>query len=519
MLRAVALMFTCAVVALTAAACGQSSSGGDGDPASLVPANAPVYAEASVRPEGEQEEGALAAAGKILRTDDPAGKLRELFDEAIAEEGGGLTWEKDFAPWLGEKAAVWTSDLENGDSFTVIASTTDAEAAAAAIQRFKQKDGSEYEKRSHAGVDYEANSEGLAAGIVDDFFVYGTEDAFKRTLETADGGEALADADRYEDAVDDLEDDRLGLFFLDTKVLFESGMAQDPESAETFEQIRRFLPYDKIGPTVGSLQADGDTIALDGSTLDVPEGPWRTLSTLFGGAESELMPELPGDAWGALAMPKLGEAARTLFEQVGGLIGGAAVAAQVKSATGLDLEQDVFSWMGDGAVFVRGESEADIDGALVIQSTDDGKASNAFGKIIGLIGREAGVRPEPMRLEGAESAFSIALPDGERTVVLARGAGRVVAAYGEEAATAALDPATTLGDSELYGKAKDALGDGMEPASLLSMASIVALVDATGEADADWREAKPYLEAIEAITSGGKLDGDDVKARVAVTLK
>src|SRR6185312_4758207 len=51
-------------------------------------------AEAAVQPTGERREDALAAAGKLLRTGDPAGKLRQLIDDGLAENGGGLTWEK-----------------------------------------------------------------------------------------------------------------------------------------------------------------------------------------------------------------------------------------------------------------------------------------------------------------------------------------------------------------------------------------------------------------------------------------
>src|SRR6185503_14087636 len=79
MTRAIALPLICAVAALTAAGCGESAgAGGDADPAALVPASAPIYAEAAVQPTGERREDALAAAGKLLRTGDPAGKLRQL---------------------------------------------------------------------------------------------------------------------------------------------------------------------------------------------------------------------------------------------------------------------------------------------------------------------------------------------------------------------------------------------------------------------------------------------------------
>ena len=128
MIRATALLLTCAVMALTAAACGSSTSGGEGgDPASLVPANAPVYAQATIQPEGEQRDDALAAIGKVMRTGDPAGKLQELVNEQLAEESGGLTltWEKDFAPWLGEQAGIWASDFAaDTPNFAAIIQTT-----------------------------------------------------------------------------------------------------------------------------------------------------------------------------------------------------------------------------------------------------------------------------------------------------------------------------------------------------------------------------------------------------------
>ena len=86
MTRAIALPLLCIVSALAAAGCGESAgAGGDADPASLVPASAPVYAEAAVQPTGELRDDALAAAGKLLRTDDPAGRLRQLVNDGLAE--------------------------------------------------------------------------------------------------------------------------------------------------------------------------------------------------------------------------------------------------------------------------------------------------------------------------------------------------------------------------------------------------------------------------------------------------
>ena len=73
MLRAASLA-ALALLAALVAACGGGAAAGEADPASAVPADALVYIEAVVRPEGDLRDDALAAAGKVLRTDDPVGQ-------------------------------------------------------------------------------------------------------------------------------------------------------------------------------------------------------------------------------------------------------------------------------------------------------------------------------------------------------------------------------------------------------------------------------------------------------------
>jgi hypothetical protein len=294
---------------------------------------------------------------------------------------------------------------------------------------------------------------------------------------------------------------------------------QDPEAAANFQQFERLFPLDELGPITGAFTADGDGMALDTVVTGIPEGPFRNLAQLWSGGGTELLGELPGEAWGALATPRLGETAESLFSSFAGAIGGAAVAAQVEQATGLDLQQDVFSWIGDVGVFVRGADMASLDGALVIGSTDDARAEAAFGKIVALIGEQTGARPEPLQVDGAEAAFALAVPGADKPVVLARGSGKVVAAFGEEAAAAALSSGAKLADSDSFGAAEEILGDGMEPAFLLSVGDVIELADAAGATDAEFDKARPYLEALGVVTSGGKADGDRVESRLAVTLK
>jgi hypothetical protein len=519
MLRAAALSsLLVAAVATVAVACGESQSGSAGDPGSLVPARASVYVEAAVQPEGDRRDDALAALGKIMKTDDPAAKLRSLIDDALAEEGDGLTWERDFASWIGEDAGVWASDVAaDSPSFAVVIATKDADAAREALGRFEKTDDSEYTSHSYHGVDYRLDDENTAIGVVDDFVVIGSETGFRRSVDARDG-DKLIDSDRYKDAIDELDDDRLGSYYVDVAPLIDAAIATDPSVAPQIGQIKSFFPYDKLGPITGSFQADGDGMSLDTVVTDVPDGPFRQLAQLTAGG-SDLLGDLPGDAWAAFVTRELGKSSQSLFNGFAGALGGAAIAGQVKEATGLDLQDDVFSWVGDAGGFVRGTDQASLDGGLVITSTDDDKAETAFPRIVGLIAKESGARPEPRVVAGAEAAFALAMPGADKPLILARGQGRVVATYGEQAAAAGLAPESELGDSPGFDAAKDLLGDDMDPVMLLDLGEVIRLADATGGTDAEFDKARQYLEALGVLTAGGSSDDDTLRSRVAVTLE
>ena len=79
MFRAASLAALSLLVALVVG-CGGGAASGDADPASAVPANALLYAEVAIQPEGDLREDALDAVGEVLNTEDPEGKLREYLD-------------------------------------------------------------------------------------------------------------------------------------------------------------------------------------------------------------------------------------------------------------------------------------------------------------------------------------------------------------------------------------------------------------------------------------------------------
>jgi hypothetical protein len=514
-------LFAVSLGLLTLAGCGGQAASGGGDPASAVPADAAMYFDATLRPQGSQREDALAAAGKVLATDDPEARIEQLVQDALSQSDGlKLDYARDVEPWLGAKAGFWLAPTRTGEEArgAAVLATTDADAARSALDRAVKGSGQTFTQRSYKGVDYEVNQEGGAAAVADDFVVLGSEAELKRTLETLDGGKALGSADGYKAAVEPLDADRLGTVYFDLKVLFEAAASQDPAASAQFQQLSRLVPLGSLRPAAAALTAKGDRLAIDAAFRGGKAYRDRLGPVASAGA-TPLLRELPGDAWFAFGGPKFGASMRNAYQGFAGALGGAAIEQQLQSQLGLDLEQDVFSWIGDVAFFARGTSKDSIDGAAVISVTDEARAKEAFGKLVGVAQSRGRVSARPVSVPGAETAFAFAAPDAPKPIVAARGKGKVVIAYGEAAAADALEPAQKLGDSAAHGAAKEQLGDGHEPAFLVAMPQVVSLIGSAATDKAEFARAKPYLDAFSVIAAGGKLDGDTARSRFVAGLK
>ena len=138
--RIPALLLACAAIPVAiATGCDGGDDGGDDvevGPAAAVPRNTPLYLDATVKPTGSAEEDAKAALGKVLDTDDPGAKIVDLIEDEAKSDGHPIDFQRDLAPWLGEKAGVFFTDLA-GDTVegTVVVETTDPAAALALARK------------------------------------------------------------------------------------------------------------------------------------------------------------------------------------------------------------------------------------------------------------------------------------------------------------------------------------------------------------------------------------------------
>ena len=150
---------------------------------------------------------------------------------------------------------------------------------------------------------------------------------------------------------------------------------------------------------------------------------------------------LTGKAWLAMGLGQVGE---RLKEQLGG---SGPILALVGAQAGLDIDKDILGWMGEGAMFVTGDSPATIGGALVVQSKDPAAMRAAIPKLGSLISRfAAGSSARELHATGVDAGIAVRAQGVPAPVEIAAAGDRFVIAVGHDALREAIAPTSRLGD-------------------------------------------------------------------------
>jgi hypothetical protein len=521
--RSAAAFVVAAAVALPLAGCGSSSSssaGGDpgADPAAFVPAAAPVYVEAQVQPDGELGANAKSVAGKILRTDDPGGKITGLIDEGLKDEGG--SYATDIKPWLGKRVGIAVTGVRGTETPDLVGAlvSTDDDAATKFVDGLKGT-----EARTYRDVDYRFKADGgMAVAVVDHVVLVGTERGLKSAID-ARSGSRLADAANFKEARKTVGTDGLGFLYADPSRVFDLAMGAVPsgaggaQGAAATSALKGLLAGSGLRSVAASLGVEANAVRVDGAVIGVKaptgagDGPGAAAAVPAGSWLSVGVGDVGGSVTKALAgMSASGGGAATGGMDLGALL------QQLQGGLGVDIQKDFLSWMGDAALFVRGTSEADLGGALVVQSKDPAKSKAAIATIRRLL-QTIGARPQ--ELTGVDGATGLTLKAGAATsdIEVAAKDDKFVIAYGHDALVDALDGGPTLGDSAPF-KTAAGLLDGAKPSLFLDTPQVVKVLDSIAENDEDFAAAKPTLEAFGPAAAGVSSSGDVTRLKAAVAV-
>ena len=374
--RVLALTASLGALALGATACG-SSSNTDADPAQAVPASAPIYAQVTVKPDGQLKTDTESVLKK-LGVNDPSHDITQF----LKDNAGDPASVDDVMSAIGSRVGVFVTSFTGNADAAVVAATSDAGKAKDAIQKDAGR------KASYKDVDYwfDKKDATSVAGVVGDYVVTGTERAFRTVVDTVkDGGDTIADNSDYQDGLKALgTDDALGTAYVSTEGVLNALGRSGGIPAAQLGQIRQQLAQVGGSSTVVKLAPSSDSITLEVATLGLKQGSSTS------DAATTALTGLPGDAWLGVGLPHIGD---TLGQALQQGMQAAATAGQnldsqlqgLQQALGIDIQGDLLSWMGDGGLFASGANVTQIGGALVVKATDPAKAKQALNKIAGLV--------------------------------------------------------------------------------------------------------------------------------------
>lgn len=502
-----------AAIALLAGGCGA-----DDEPAglaSLVPPDAPLYAEAVVRPEGDQMEAIESFADRVGGISDPGATVAAALEDALAGGRAEPSYAEDIEPWLGDHAAVFVRSFEDtevpggADTATVL-EVSDVDAAREAIQSAVDADPRRGESRSYHGVDYEYSSRdgGLAVGVIDDrALVIGTHTAFKVAVDSSQG-ESLAASEEYTDRLDPLPDDPLATLFIEPDTAIEAAIASRDLAPGEGRIVRSLLPDLISQPIAATLTATPDSATIDVSAM--LDGDVRVTT------ESPLLDGLPGGSWFAMAVPEFGPTLERIVDRLttSGLPGARGLEREIRTRTGLDLGSDVLDWLGDAAMFVRGTGVPGFAAGLIAQTSDPDAPRALLDAVRRIVDGDSGLSPP----EGADYGFSIGVPSlggGAEAGVIDDTLVGVIGTTAE----LALHPDETLGDDERFEEAISSLGDDVAPVLYLYLPSFLEVArQGDDDGDPDYDALAPYLSAFESLVGGTRVDDGLLLSRGTVTL-
>ncbi len=543
------------------AGCGSSHATGTGaDPAGVVPASAPLYAGAVVRPEGSLKDAASGAGKALTRQADPY--LRLL--SALQTPGSPpLDFNSDVAPWLGPSAGIFISSLDasteskiggllsalardllggsstanafpfttNGVQGAIVLDTTNAGKARSFLNSQAERAGAH--AVNYRGVAFQATPAGTAFALVDGFAVIGSEEGVHSVIDTTLGGSSLARAAGYSKLTAVAPSGTLAHIFVNPAASGSSGSSGTSLGSTGLTGLLAGKRETNI-----SLVPSATSIALDADALGSGTSGGLLASSAQG---AQAAGELPGDSWLAIGLGNVGstfgediqglhalaslgaslagsgaEAPATGALSLSGLLGGILKPLSVLGADTAEARRDFASWMGSAGIFASGTGIVDLKAGIVISSTNPTLSRAAVSKLGAALGR-SGASVQPVSIAGAEAAVSVALPGLPVTldVVDARAANgqtKFVIGLSEASVAAALAPSSTMSGAASYGAASTALGEGIRPSLVLDFPTFLGLLEGLGLSEEPTiSKLVPYLRTLTTLAGGGKSLGGDVE--------
>ncbi|WP_165498484.1 DUF3352 domain-containing protein [Streptomonospora litoralis] len=289
-------------------------------PESVLPASSIAFAKLDLRPSGGQLADYAQFVQRLPDTmreeiDPEADPAEELVDSLIENSGyEGMTYEEDFAPWLGQRFgfAVWTPENEE-------AADSSGTAAAIAIAA-EDEDAAE-----QALSEMQSQSEDVAFDVRDDFAIVTDKAAVLSDLDAqiASGG-TLDEQDTYTRDMESIGTDNIASAWMDLgeiAALAQEGSGSEYGGFEEYGGLNQTDPLDSLqsygevsGRMALGLRIRPEYLELRGDTLDVSVDGVSTADYEVPEPGLQLMGDLPDDTMMAVSGSGLADLAGQAYQ-------------------------------------------------------------------------------------------------------------------------------------------------------------------------------------------------------------
>lgn len=568
--RRARLLAVLGLACATIAGCGSgASTGNEADPAGVVPAVAPLYAGAEVRPQGSEKANADAIGQALTHQTDPYARLTALLQTPGSPT---LTYSSDVAPWLGARAGVFLTSatgagallplLEQGllggssSSATfpfgsagaqgaVVLDTSDSSKASAFVEQQASRAGAQ--QASYEGVSYKQTSGGVAFAMVDRFAVLGSSAGVRDVIETAKGGPALTHSAAYSALLSHAPAGTLAHLYSNPGAAREAAGSSAAGAATAAGSSDPLTLLAGSRATNISLVPSSTSLAVfvDARISGSGATPGGLLASSAEG--SRALQELPGESWLAAGLGNLGQtlagdvsgltgaasllsgsgagAASTGTLSLGGIVNGLLSPLAALGADNAQARHDFASWMGSGGIFAGGSGLLDLRGAVVIESKNPTLSRAAVGELAAQLAR-AGDSSQPISIPGTDAAVSTHVSGLPLELVIANGRDqsggtKFVLGLGEASVTTALNPPSTMASAPSRAAAASSLGEGLDPSLIFEAQTFLGLLEAVGLTEGSGASGVlSYAHAITTVAGGGHaLSGEVERYKLVIGLR
>ena len=250
MRRYLSVILVLGLLALAGCGGGDDSGSALDEALAVLPKDAPFAVAVDTDVEGDQ----FKALDKLVGRFPFSGQIKEGLKNGIEESGGGLDYEEDVKPLLGNPLVVGALDAgaitdESNDNLLAAVKVKDKDKLDDLISKTKPRKAGE---ASDADIYHEGDT---TFAVKDDLVVFANSDAqLKSALERADGDDHL-DEDTFNEGLSGLPDKALARIYADVEALLKS----DPGSADA-RRIKWIAALRQVGAT---LTAKDDGLDID----------------------------------------------------------------------------------------------------------------------------------------------------------------------------------------------------------------------------------------------------------------